>query len=577
MSSAAVIRSRTPLPAHAALDRTSRDDDDLLAIRLTGDSDGSAIERDYTDDLEDLVRLSVAQHLHSKRSQPRLLVSAPTAPKSPSLYSSPRTPLQVSLPISATAHADTTGERHDESGQGWETLQSAADEATAHDNTAGGTFAAADEADRLAAASIRQSQPASTLPVPKRGQVIPRRLPASQTDRAFHERSAPARSVSQPAVRSPANREHVSQPASATLPSRRRIATDLPTQAPTPRLRTASQAPANGFGRHIAAATDTPPARAEVELHELTAARPPASKCPRLPPTCSTTSRTPSSSTARGGTAPRTPRQSTSRRSVSTSRPRTTHSTWASENADDTSPLPPWSDDAGPRIYRSSEGELVFAEAEQAPGGSMPRPQDRVLPAVAKRLEAERLKRLQGDRGQGGAWLVSEWGTAGDPMKAVRMASISTAKRERPSFASDDADLERDPSSANTPSDTATTEPATLVAKIADEPNASRPDSAMLKAEVSGQNMSKSSAAGTPADEADRHVADRERHTHSAAEKTARHQVSRLSSEHSPAATERRAPATRTETPSAQTGAPAGSEEAVDEPSPGCCTSCVIA
>ncbi|GJN94437.1 hypothetical protein Rhopal_007517-T1 [Rhodotorula paludigena] len=98
----------------------------------------------------------------------------------------------------------------------------------------------------------------------------------------------------------------------------------------------------------------------------------------------------------------------------------------------DSSPatLPPWSDSPAPLVYRTSKGELSFAydAAAREEGAAPRRPEDRVLPAVARRLEAERLRKLaeaagigeeggggEGGGGEGGGkgWLVSEWDREG--------------------------------------------------------------------------------------------------------------------------------------------------------------------
>lgn len=62
--------------------------------------------------------------------------------------------------------------------------------------------------------------------------------------------------------------------------------------------------------------------------------------------------------------------------------------------------------------------------------GALHRPQDLVVPTVAKRIEAERLQRLQA--GQDDAWLVSEWGTAGDPKRALTLPSRTTQANHDP-------------------------------------------------------------------------------------------------------------------------------------------------
>lgn len=95
-----------------------------------------------------------------------------------------------------------------------------------------------------------------------------------------------------------------------------------------------------------------------------------------------------------------------------------------------TSPdMPHWADSPAPLIYRTSKGDLDYGDGTS---GTRPlRPSDRVLPAVARRLEAERLRALaQGDEGAARRLLVSEWGADGSPRRAVELQVMP--KREQP-------------------------------------------------------------------------------------------------------------------------------------------------
>lgn len=68
MASAAVIASSHPLTASSRSAQRAMDHDDendLLAIRITAPGDATELERDYADDLEDLVAC-----VHSTRSVP---------------------------------------------------------------------------------------------------------------------------------------------------------------------------------------------------------------------------------------------------------------------------------------------------------------------------------------------------------------------------------------------------------------------------------------------------------------------------------------------------------------------------
>jgi hypothetical protein len=85
---------------------------------------------------------------------------------------------------------------------------------------------------------------------------------------------------------------------------------------------------------------------------------------------------------------------------------------------------PEWGNDPAPLVYRTSKGDLAFASSAAEDLRRL-RPEDRVLPAVARRLEAERVAALArelgtaGEREDGGEMLVNEWGKDGTPRSAV--------------------------------------------------------------------------------------------------------------------------------------------------------------
>lgn len=449
--------------------------------------------------------LSVAQHLGPKRSRlPRLHLQPPSSsssatgvPKSPSLYASPRIPLHRSVSVSANQQ------------QGWETLQDGTAQPVSSEPLSVQETAA--DADVL-------------LPRPSRAlEAAQRRVMSERSTRIPEKRktaTAEQRSVSQPPaarVRPPAARDNSSQIPPTSSSSRPRLvtATDLPSRLPTPRRRVPSQGPTRSFSARTGTRED--PAKhvvtpTELELEEIV--RPQTAAANRATSTASSSGRDrpfkgedPAIAAAAAAAAaarrlpprPATTRMSTSRRTVSTSRMRTKSAPWPTTRGDGggerNEPLPPWFDDSGPRIYRSSEGELTFAGADSGPSpsssaavsltSSLPlrhhRPQDRVVPAVAKRIEAERLKQLQADDpGLGHAWLVSEWGVTGDPRRAVSvpMKSFKLAEhvdhskqqRESSSITAVDADIAVPPELSLRGADYSNSEPTEAVATQPDPP-----------------------------------------------------------------------------------------------------------
>jgi hypothetical protein len=75
-----------------------------------------------------------------------------------------------------------------------------------------------------------------------------------------------------------------------------------------------------------------------------------------------------------------------------------------------------------PLIYKDSNGQLTDQGREE----------DRIIPTVAKRLEAERLRKLM-EKGEG-VGLVDEWGVDGAPMSQraieARRREIAAAEKE---------------------------------------------------------------------------------------------------------------------------------------------------
>lgn len=122
------------------------------------------------------------------------------------------------------------------------------------------------------------------------------------------------------------------------------------------------------------------------------------------------TAGTASSRTHRGKSAA-PPQSQPSRRNLTTAEPPV-----AAEDASH------WADSPAPLIYRTSKGDLDYGESAST---RQLRPADRVLPAVARRLEAERLAALARQDGDAARLLVCEWGADGSPRRAVELPAVS--------------------------------------------------------------------------------------------------------------------------------------------------------
>ncbi|GAA5872329.1 hypothetical protein JCM1840_004130 [Sporobolomyces johnsonii] len=375
-----------------------RPPDDLLAETLVYDENGVAHTRDYTDDLEDLVSMSVAQQLHSRRSQSTMHTYLPQSPPPPPLH--PRSsngslrsnylsssPSQSHSLFPRSPSEDALGRPVPRSG-------------IPRPGPGGGSKSRSPspEVPRSPSGNI-----GSKIPGPvqmARGKSAGG--PASEGAGAGGEEwetlqvgtGSQVRSHSQPPNRkgSAANGhgpKPVNFPSSAT-PSNRPLATKSSnTQTPRKRAQTqqnlgaATAAGRSGPSSHRAGAASTPP-----NGTSSTSRRPAANR--------THTTTTPSSS-ARG--KPR-------RKSISTSRELSNASPSPSYDPDaSSSSLPHWSTTRAPLVFRTSKGEL----------GTSGRPEDLVLPAVARRLEAERLAKLGLQQKENDPWLFDEWGVDGTP------------------------------------------------------------------------------------------------------------------------------------------------------------------
>ncbi|GAA6041808.1 hypothetical protein JCM8097_007171 [Rhodosporidiobolus ruineniae] len=456
-----------PPPLHAsnspqtALPRRL-DSDDLLNETLQDSAEALQDERDYTDDLEDIVSMSVAQQLHSRRSHSTMqtyLPSSPSLPLSPPPVgtrlapspsssgseldpSSPRSTVMTSSPSTGAkggkrrpsaiprpggggktsrtpspelgrrkgslAPSDGSGQEDAGVGQGeekWETLQ------VGPAASAGGTKRKAPSVSPARAPNGANGHTAPPSPA-ARAKTTSKSTTSSPMNRAKTV-DFPSSSSAQSSLGASTGRPRPSGGSAAPKPS--------PSSASTPRKRAATQASLmNGSSP---ASTPSPSARA---------ARPSAS-------------RTQTSTTSRAGTAGAPPVR---RKSLSTAqelaplraRAGVDPVTGLSSSASSSSPTSPrgangeprtWANDPAPLVYRTSKGDLAFASASLTSGEGDPRrlrPEDRVLPAVARRLEAERLAALERD-GKGDGVLVSERAPDGTPRSAVSWSSNEARRR----------------------------------------------------------------------------------------------------------------------------------------------------
>ncbi|GAA6057721.1 hypothetical protein RTBOTA2_006290 [Rhodotorula toruloides] len=400
---AAVLAPPAPLnPAPGAL----YDPDDLLALRVL---DGAGVVphgEDYTDDLEDLVSLSVAQHLRSKRSHQGLLSSRPSTILPPS--DRPSTILSSSdydstsqnypRPDSVKTAVQTLGSSTRQ--QDWprplaidrgrqrslvtlDSTREAPDEQsqTSPDRT---------RARRIGSGSPTEAERAEagweTLQI---GGTSPSASPPSARHQAVLTSAAAFSSGKAPTV---SRNGRVRQRAVTHSPSSFLSSNQTPA--------TTRSNPASQNRRSPASVTPSPPSRSQPRRTSLTTASS-AVRAHRERP------------------AAFPPAPSPHRSDVA--------ALHASQTA---SPdVPQWANTPAPLIYRTSKGDLDYGDS---PEGSRPlRPTDRVLPAVARRLEAERLRALaQGDEELARRLLVSEWGADGSPRRAVELQVMP--KREKP-------------------------------------------------------------------------------------------------------------------------------------------------
>lgn len=479
MAASAVAHVHRP-PASPA---TVSDPDDLLSLSLS-----LAHDQDWTADLEDLVSLrfnlppsepppssaqsdlvrlasinslQVTKQLHSKRSHPALppppspgpspdhSTTTPTSSRqrSPS-QPAKRRPSAIPTPTSAPAKsrsASPVARRDDDDDERWETLQVGGQH---HRQQQARTTSQPGSSRRTHANGLASSAQAT----PPAAQQQPPQLRAFKAP-GFPPSAPPATPRSRASPRVP--------PAPASPPA------DTSTPTPVPRRRAVTQSPSLSTPASLGASSASgPSSSARARRLPGSASTPPIGSSTTASPVPSRAAAAPAPPRRKSLSAASSPRASptvgpSARRARSTERLRAARLAAASgrHEADDDEteglpPLAPWDDSPAPLVYRTSQGELAFAYAEDegstggAGGGGVGegrgaattkkvrRPEDRVLPAVARRLEAERVAaRIAAQRDQagpdaGGTLLVSEWSREGEPRRG-REVRARGAKDER--------------------------------------------------------------------------------------------------------------------------------------------------
>ncbi|GAA6008252.1 hypothetical protein JCM10207_000054 [Rhodosporidiobolus poonsookiae] len=456
-----------PAPSSSSLYHTM-DHDDLLSETLHDAPTPDPNNHDFTDDLEDIVSMSVAQQLHSRRSHQTLQTYLPSSPPlaPPSLptspHSAPRFSPSPSPSLSASSDLDAIGTRASALNRSHSTGPASrgkrrpsaiprpgtggksADAGRRKGSLPGAESDSGAEADPAASASagwetlqVAPSLTASAAPAKRKavsparpnGAATPARTPSTPMGRSKTVDFPQSGSTASVASSGGATRPRHATP-SASKPSPSSASTSS-----TPRKRAqtqASQPTTNGAspsrgppGAPTSASTTRRPSAARTQTSTSTAPSRPAG----------------SSSTGTGGPKPRRKSLSTAqelaalreRAGVAAVPSSSTDPLLNSSSAYAGGAMPDWAEPA-PLVYRTSKGDLAFASAAvsslSGPNGGAEgpavdwrklRPEDYVVPAVARRLERERLAALQ--REGGGDALVTEWGPDGTPRSAVSWKS----------------------------------------------------------------------------------------------------------------------------------------------------------
>ncbi|GAA5949122.1 hypothetical protein JCM3765_004018 [Sporobolomyces pararoseus] len=379
--------------------------EDLLSETLVTPQDQLEQERDYTDDLEDLVRMQVTQQLHSRRSHQTIDFSS--YPSDPPLS-----------PTTALSYSSSPSQNH----------RSLIPRLQPTTNSRSPSPEVAREKDR--SGSISSSRSLSRIPVgiaPSSTGMLRGNSNTSNTsnlsstceeenDRSEGREEERWETLQ---VGADSNSHPFPQPirGGSTTPNRNGRAGQ---QQPRPSDPTRKRAQTNNLNKSSRALNPSTPQSSRKPYSNRTNYTP-------SPSSTTTTARTKKPSSTATGTPP-IRRKSMS---ASTSTPREFSSydlsslpPEAFSPSPTTSNLPPpipsplslseslkissetSPNSVKPLIYKNSKGELTDTGREE----------DRIIPTIAKKLEAERLRKLM-EKGELVQGLVDEWGVDGTPQK----------------------------------------------------------------------------------------------------------------------------------------------------------------
>ncbi|GAA5831378.1 hypothetical protein JCM5353_007147 [Sporobolomyces roseus] len=349
-------------------------------------------DRDYTDDLEDLVSMQVTQQLHSRRSQQTINTMSylPTRESTNSFQN---------LPLSSSDYPPTSPT----------------------------------SPTQRSLIPVRQGNPSSRSPSPE----VPRENSSNLRSGSISSSHSLSR-IPSPINPVAMSRGNSNQSNTSSIGVGGENAEDkwetlqvgnkqLSTRTPTPRSQATTSKPFPSTSTSTSTSSRQPsskPAlnasnpRKRAQTNLSTSPSSSSTSTPRKP-NQTRTALTPSPSTS----------TSTSIRKKSTHTPPVrrkslSYSTYPTYSDSDAFPLPSALENKAPQVFMNDQGEFVQeGRADQL-----------VIPTVARRIEAERLKRLM-DEGQGGV-LVSEWGVDGLPRMEGKW-------KERPMRREDGAEGER--------------------------------------------------------------------------------------------------------------------------------------
>ncbi|GAA5986094.1 hypothetical protein JCM5350_004430 [Sporobolomyces pararoseus] len=379
--------------------------EDLLRETLVtpqGQSEQQEI-RDYTDDLEDLVRMQVTQQLHSRRSHQTIDFSSYPPPP----------PLSPTTATSSQAHRSLIPR-----------LQPTASRSPSPEVVA--------VRDKERSGSISSSRSLSRIPVGSTGMLRGNSNTSntSNLSSTYEEENKPNHGREEEEERwetlQVGSHHPFPQPIQSTTPTRNRQPQARPSGDPTrKRVQTNNHSNSKSIPRALHPSS-TP------QSSSSSSRKPYSNRTNYTPsPSSTTTTRTKKPSSSSSVTPIRRKSMSAS---TSTTTPREFSSydlsslppeAFSPSSPTTTSNLPPpipiplseslkissetCPNSLKPLIYKNSKGELTDTGREE----------DRIIPTVAKKLEAERLKKLleRGELVQDGCSLVDEWGVDGTPQK----------------------------------------------------------------------------------------------------------------------------------------------------------------